>query len=382
MTKVSIVKCENYEYENVKNAIRKSLDLIGGLQKFVNPGNTVLLKVNAIIGFPAERAATTHPNVVRAMAELVKEAGGIPLVGDSSGAFGFTGQSLEMCGIAGAAKEAGAQLVNFESTGTYSVNVNGRILRTINIAKPVIDCDVLISMPKLKTHQLTKYTGAVKNFYGVIPGTGKAAIHQLAPTEESLSQAVVDVYSAIKPKLAVMDGIVGMEGEGATNGTPVGSNIIISGADCVSVDAVASEVIGFFHRDIMTTRFAHERGLGIGIIDKIEIPGEKIDDVRLDFKKSKYYAYKLPDFLRKLIFRFAENVSSVEISEIECRKCGICLKSCPASAITLKPEPIIDQKKCIKCYCCHELCPNGGIKLKTSFIGGQLLKRMNYRESE
>ncbi len=278
MEKVSIVKCENYERDNVKNAINKSLDLIGGLSKFVRSGNTVLLKVNAIIGFPAERAATTHPAVVRAMAELVKEAGGVPLVGDSSGAFGFTGRSLEICGIAKAARDSGANLVNFESTGTYSVNVNGKILKTINIAKPVIDCDVLISMPKLKTHQLTKYTGAVKNFYGVIPGSGKAVIHRLAPSEESLSNAVVDVYSALKPVLAVMDGIVGMEGEGATNGTPVGSKVIISGADCVSVDAVASEVIGFFHRDIMTTRFAHERGLGVGMVNKIELAGEKIDD--------------------------------------------------------------------------------------------------------
>ncbi|MBU4076457.1 MAG: DUF362 domain-containing protein [Euryarchaeota archaeon] len=329
MEKVSIVKCENYEHDNVKNAIKKSLDLIGGLSKFVKPGNTVLLKVNAIIGFPAERAATTHPAVVRAMAELVKEAGGIPLVGDSSGAFGFTGQSLEMCGIEKAASDAGAKLVNFESTGTYPVKVNGKILKTINIAKPVIDCDVLISMPKLKTHQL-------------------------APSEESLSHAVVDVYSAIKPALAVMDGIVGMEGEGATNGTPADSKVIISGADCVSVDAVASEVMGFFHKDIMITRFAHERGLGVGMLDEIEVVGEKIKDVKLDFKKSKYFVYKFPDFIRKYLFGFAEKLSSVGISEDIC-------------------------KKCIKCYCCHELCPNGAVELKTSFIGKQLLKRMNYK---
>lgn len=354
MEKVSIVKCENYEHDNVKNAIKKSLDLVGGLSKFVKPGNTVLLKVNVIIGFPAERAATTHPAIVRAMTELVKESGGIPLVGDSSGAFGFTGQSLEMCGIAKAARDAGAKLVNFESTGTYSVKVNGKILRTINVAKPVIDCDVLISMPKLKTHQLTKYTGAVKNFYGVIPGTGKAAIHQLAPSEENLSHAVVDVYSALKPDLAVMDGIVGMEGEGATNGTPAESNVIISGADCVSVDAVASEVIGFFHKDIMITRFAHERGLGIGMLDEIEVVGEKIDGVRMDFKKSNYFIYKFPDFFRKYLFGFAEKLSSVAISEDIC-------------------------KKCIKCYCCHELCPNGAVELKTSFLGRMILKRMNYK---
>ncbi len=379
MTEVSIVKCENYEHNNVKKAIKKSIDLIGGLSKFVKPEDVVLLKVNAIIGFPAERAATTHPAVVRAMAELVKEAGGIPLVGDSSGAYGFTGQSLEMCGLKKAAEDAGAKIMNFESTGTYSVNVNGKVVKTLNIAKPVIDCDVLISMPKLKTHQLTKYTGAVKNFYGVIPGTGKAAIHRLAPSEESLSQAVVDIYSALKPGLAVMDGIVGMEGEGATNGTPIESKVIISSADCVALDAVASEVMGFFHKDILTTRYAHEQGLGVGMLDKIDVVGEKIEDVRLDFKKSKYMVYKFPDIFRKFLFGFAENVSSVGISEDDCKRCGICVKSCPSAAITLEPRPFIDQKKCIKCYCCHELCPNGAVELKTSFIGKQLLKRMNYK---
>jgi len=169
---------------------------------------------------------------------------------------------------------------------------------------------------------------------------------------KGLSNAVVDVYSALKPVLAVMDGIVGMEGEGATNGTPVGSKVVISGADCVSVDAVASEVVGFLHRDIMTTRFAHERGLGVGMLDEIDVVGEKIEDVRMEFKKSKYFAYKFPDFLRKYLFGFAEKVLRVEISEDVCKKCGICIKSCPSSAITLEPQAFIDQKKCIKCYCC------------------------------
>lgn len=219
--RVSIVKCENYEHQKVKSAIIKSLELIGGIEEIVKPGNTVLLKVNVIIGFPPERAATTHPSIVGAMTEIVKEAGGIPWVGDSSGAYGYTAKSLELSGIKKACEEYGGKLINFESTGVYSMNIDGQILKTANIAKSAIDCDVLVSMPKMKTHQLTKYTGAVKNFYGVIPGSGKAAIHRQAPTEERLSQAVVDIYSALKPQLAVMDGVVGMEGEGATNGTPV-----------------------------------------------------------------------------------------------------------------------------------------------------------------
>ncbi|MFA4934205.1 MAG: DUF362 domain-containing protein [Candidatus Methanoperedens sp.] len=376
MAKVSIVKCENYGHIEVKTAIFKSLELIGGLEALVKQGDNVLLKVNVIAGFPPERAATTHPAFVGAMVEIVREAGGIPWVGDSSGAYGFTAQSLRLSGIEKACEDFGGKLINFESTGTYPVKVNGKVLTTINVAKPVIDCDVLVSLPKMKTHMLTKYTGAVKNFYGVIPGAGKAAIHRQAPTEESLSLAVVDIYSALKPELAVMDGIVGMEGDGATNGTPIASKVIISSADCVALDAAASEVMGFSHKDILTTRFAHERGLGIGELDKIEMTGEKINDVRIEFKKASRTYYKLPAFLGKFVFKSAENMSKVEISEDDCKRCKICFESCPVSAITLEPEPFIDQEKCIKCYCCHELCRNGAVKLKTSYLGRRLLKRM------
>ncbi|MCZ7384237.1 MAG: DUF362 domain-containing protein, partial [Candidatus Methanoperedens sp.] len=171
MTKVSIVKCEDYEYGRIKNAISESLELIGGIDKIIKPDDNVLLKVNVIVGFSPERAATTHPSVVRAMIEIVNEAGGIPWVGDSSGAYGYTAQSLQISGIKKATEESGGRLINFESTGTYHLDVDGKVLTSINVAKPAIDCDVLVSLPKLKTHMMTKYTGAVKNFYGVIPGS-------------------------------------------------------------------------------------------------------------------------------------------------------------------------------------------------------------------
>ncbi|KCZ72476.1 hypothetical protein ANME2D_00903 [Candidatus Methanoperedens nitroreducens] len=379
MAKVSILRCKDYEHEHVKSAILESLELIGGIKKVVKTGDNVLLKVNVIVGFPPERAATTHPSVVKAMVEIVKEAGGNPWVGDSSGAYGFTAQSLELSGIKRAVEESGGRLINFESTGTYSVKIEGTVLTAANIAKPVIDCDVLVSLPKLKTHMMTKYTGAVKNFYGVLPGPSKSMIHRQAPTEESFSHAVVDIYSALKPKLAVMDGVIGMEGEGATNGTPVASSVILSSMDCVALDAVSSEVIGFHHKDILTTRFAHERDLGVGELNQIEILGEQISDVKIDFKKSRHIYYKLPKFLSNFVFKNVENISKVEISPDECKKCKICLNSCPASAITLESRPYIDQKKCIKCYCCHELCRNGAVKLKTSFLGKQLLKGLMYQ---
>lgn len=212
----------------------------------------------------------------------------------------------------------------------------------------------------------------------MIPGSGKATIHRIAATEERLSEAVVDIYSVLKPKLAVMDGIVGMEGEGAINGDPVESKVILSGKDCVSLDAVTSEIMGISYSDILTTCIAHNRGLGQGHLDRIEVVGEKIDNTRSDFKRSKHIYYKLPGFVGKFLFRNAENFSKIEISKDECKKCNVCLDSCPVSAITLEPDPDIDRDKCIKCYCCHELCRNGAVKLKTSYIGRRLMRDFLY----
>lgn len=378
MVKVSIVKCGNYEHQKVKESILQSLGLIGGIGNIIKPGDNVLLKVNVIIGFPPERAATTHPAIVGAMTEIVREAGGVPWVGDSSGAYGYTAQSLELCGIKKACEEYGGRLINFESTGTYPVKVNGKVLTTINIAKPAIDCDVLVSLPKMKTHQLTKYTGAVKKFLRRNTGFGQGQDTQAGTYGGTVKRGFSRYLFRSKPRLAVMDGIVGMEGEGPTNGTPIQSGMILSSTDCVALDAVASGIMGFPHRDILTTRFAHERGLGTGELDRIEVTGEKIGDVKADFKKSKYLYYKLPGFLGKWVFKYAENVSWVEISEKECKKCKICFNSCPASAITLEPRPFIDREKCIKCYCCHELCRNGAVKLKNSYLGRLFMERSGY----
>lgn len=374
MVAVSMVRCPDYDYPRVKDAIRRSLELIGGLGAVVKPGDKVLLKVNVLLGTASERAVTTHPAVVRAMAELVREAGGVPWVGDASGAYGMTGQALRLSGIQKASEEAGAELLNFEATGSYEVLVPGhRVLEKILVAKPVMDCDVLVSMPKMKTHQLVKYTGAVKNFFGIIPGAAKARIHLDAPSEERFSEATVDIFSVVKPRLAVMDGIVGMEGEGASNGAPINSGLILASGDCVALDVVASEAMGFNHKDIFVTNYAHARGLGVGELADIQVVGEQLSDVRINFRKSRYLFNRLPPFIGKFVMRRMENIWGIVMDGSKCTRCGICQKSCPPSAITMSPFPQIDKNKCIKCFCCHELCRYGAVELKTSLVGRLLL---------
>ncbi len=377
MAEVSIVRCPNYDLARVKEAVRQSIELIGGLEAVVKPGDKVLLKVNVLLGAAPEKAVTTHPAVVRAMAELVKEAGGIPWVGDSSGAYSMTGAALRASGIQRAAEEAGAELLNFESTGAHEIPVPGhRVLERVFVAKPVVDCDVLISMPKLKTHQLVKYTGAVKNFFGVVPGSGKAQIHLAAPSEEQFSEAVVDIFSAVKPRLAVMDGIVGMEGEGASNGSPAALGLVMASRDCVALDALASEAIGFRYTDIFTTNCAHARGLGTGELADIRVLGERLSEVRANFRKSRYLANRAPAFAMRFLWSRLDNAVRVEMDSDRCTRCGICAESCPPSAITLSPFPEIHESKCIRCYCCHELCRFGAVQLKTSLLGRLLTRAL------
>ncbi|MGB9132092.1 MAG: DUF362 domain-containing protein, partial [Methanosarcina sp.] len=257
-TRVAIVRCS--DYSNVKDAIRESLNLIGGLEKIISPGNRVLLKPNVLAVRPPEDAVTTHPAVVSAMCELVLEAGGIPVIGDGSGIVRpgstSTSQAFKASGIEDAASGCGAELINFETSGYVEVEVpNAGQFSRLHIAKAILDADVIISLPKLKTHELTLYTGAVKNFFGVIPQKNRKQAHALEDRDR-FGNAVVDIYSIVKPQLAIMDGIVGMEGNGPSNGTPVSAGVVMASYDCVALDIVASELIGIDPLKVPTNKAA------------------------------------------------------------------------------------------------------------------------------
>ena len=220
MSKVSIVRCP--DYSDTKKAIAEALDLLGGLEKIIQPGDRVLLKPNILAASPPESAVTTHPSLVASMCEFVLQAGGKPIVGDGAGISrpGATSKALKASGIEEAARQAGARVVNFETAGFTLVDIPDSLqFRKLYIANPVLEADVVISLPKLKTHELTYYTGAVKNFFGTLPLRCRKEIHLLGK-RDLFGEAVADVYSAVRPSFAVMDGIMGMEGNGPSHGKP------------------------------------------------------------------------------------------------------------------------------------------------------------------
>jgi uncharacterized protein (DUF362 family)/Pyruvate/2-oxoacid:ferredoxin oxidoreductase delta subunit len=372
---VSLVRCQNYDNSNIEAAVKKALELIGGIERYVKPGDRVLLKINLLTGDVPEKAVTTHPAIVRAMIHQVTAAGGIPQVGDCSGYEGASNPkryfaACRSSGIMQVCEEEKVELLHLSAESVDAKNASGRVFKSFILSKQVLHADVLISLPKLKTHGLTLFTGGVKNNFGCITGLNKAKIHLRAQDPETFSQMLVDLLGIVRPDLTVMDAVVGMEGNGPSNGSPKKVNAILASKDPVALDAVACKMVGIEPFMVPSTRLAHEQGIGIGDISHIDVLGEDLKDMRIENFKlpsgtaSFFRARGLMHFLRSML------LAKPSLVRENCKKCWICIEHCPSGALSKKGDyPSFNHKKCIRCYCCQELCPSNAIELKTPFLG-------------
>lgn len=379
LSTVSVVKCSDYGQEKVDRAVRESLELIGGLDKVIKTGQKTLLKVNMINAHPPEHAVTTHPALLRSVIKLAKEVGGEVLVGDSSGmAYKDAERAWQVTGLRKAAEEEGATLINFQKVQEID-NYQNKKVPILRLAGEVLESNVVISLPKLKTHNFTLFTGAIKNLYGCIPGFHKKELHRLAPRPEDFARLMIDIFSIIRPSLAIMDGIVGMEGDGPTGGLPRKIGVILAGRDFVALDAVASYIIGYDPFDIDITRIAAERGLGKGKLDEIEIRGVSLDEIRIgDYKLASsinVLLKRVPGFILFILKHLAPRVLKIEpvVEKNKCTECGVCLKRCPTGAMIMGGgHPSIDSKKCIKCFCCQEFCLERAVGIRYNWLAKKL----------
>jgi uncharacterized protein (DUF362 family)/NAD-dependent dihydropyrimidine dehydrogenase PreA subunit len=373
MNKVSIVRCP--DYSNTKRAIAEALELLGGLENIIHPGDGVLLKPNILAASPPESAVTTHPLVVASMCEFVLQAGGKPLVGDGAGISrpGATSKALKVSGIEEAARKAGAEVVNFETAGFTLVDVPDPLqFDKLYVANPVLEADVVISLPKLKTHELTYYTGAVKNFFGVLPLKCRKEAHLLGK-RDLFGEAVADVYSVVRPDFAVMDGVIGMEGNGPSHGKSVSSGVILASQDCVSLDIVAAEMIGFDPLKIPTTAGSMKKGFG----NKCPVViGTPIKEVKIKFKPSNGGVSTAPSFLTHHLGKYYKIYP--RINRRKCTHCGACHLNCSPHAVERLEDGSfrINEEKCILCYCCRELCPNNAVEIKKSLLAKILTEKV------
>jgi len=280
---VSIVKTgSNPGYPEIRDAVHQALDLIGGIHDIVKPGHLVLINPSWVAP-PVEREAgcITIPEIPRALADMVKEMGARPVIAESSAVGVDTEKVIQASGYRGL-REMGYEVINLKKTSSVDIPVpNGKVFETLPFWELVEQADVIISVPKLKTHDQTEMTCAIKNLKGLLTDNGKKANHQ-----EGLFEAVIDLMSAVKPKLAVVDAIICQEGVGPVFGKPVEMNLIVAGKDLVAVDSTCAQLIGYEPHETLLTVNAAARGLGVMDPDRIEVVGQPLESVKRRFLRS------------------------------------------------------------------------------------------------
>lgn len=364
-SKVSVVKCDSYDPSLVREETRRAIDLIGGISNFIKPNSRVLVKPNCLMAKEPESGVDTHPEVLRAVIRLLKEINCQVLVGDSPSAWAKqidnVDQVYEMSGIKKICQEEAVELVKFEKR---------RMRQKFPLTTWLDACDYLVNIPKFKTHQLTLLSGAIKNLYGLIPGTFKAELHKNHFDINDFSGIVVDVFEQARPALTIVDGIVAMEGDGpGTSGKLRNLGLLLAGADCVALDAVMATIMGINPLSVPTTMEAKKRNLGIADIDSIEVLGAKLEDVA-----GKPFLLPQSSGMKKIpaplvsLFKRLVTLRPVVIHDL-CARCNACIDACPTKVISLnKGRIILDYSGCISCFCCQEVCPFSAIKVKKSIL--------------
>ncbi|MCX6005473.1 MAG: DUF362 domain-containing protein [Chloroflexi bacterium] len=373
-SKVAVVRCTGYDDELVYGAIKRGMELMGGISCYVKPGEKIVLKPNVLWGSDPEKCVTTHPAVFKAVGRLLQEAGAKLTYGDSAG-FGKSEAHVQRAGLKRAADELGIALADFDS-GQVAVHRSGLLNKRFIIANGILAAEGVVSMPKLKTHGLTRLTGAIKNQFGCIPGTIKGQFHLKMPDPYDFATMLVDLNSLIRPRLFIMDGIIAMEGNGPRNGNPRKLNVLLLSSDPVALDSIACKIIDLNPEFVPTSKPGEKAGLGTYHYDEIETVGDDVDSfITRDFDVIRRppvpaTSGRIRTFLKNRV------TPRPVIDKAKCTRCGVCSKVCPVEpkAIEWNPDdkskfPEHKYDLCIRCYCCQELCPEGAISIKNTLLG-------------
>lgn len=370
---VAIAACKDYHTGHVLSALREVCSSI------VLPemtGRRVLIKPNILKDTPPDRAVTTHPEVVRAMITIVRELGGIPLVGDSP-AIQLPGFVPELSGIAAVCRDTETPWLDFtKNWADPSRKERGRGSRRSSDKFQLTDAlsrvDMVISLPKMKTHQLMHMTGAVKNLFGLVPGLAKSPYHMKHPTRERFADMLLDLLLKVRPVLSIMDAVIAMEGPGPNAGTPKYIGAIIGSVDALSVDITAASIMGYEPERVPLFSRAIHRGM-IHTADIVHIPypllhPDRLRPVSYDTIDTENRRSVISILTRVITGRRrAKRLPGPVFHDLPCIACSQCVRICPVKALTLQkdqlPKITIAYDICIRCYCCHEICPADAITI-------------------
>lgn len=365
---VVLVAAADYRREVIEAAVAAALAPLGGMAAFVSPGQRVLVKPNMLAGKEPQRAVTTHPELVRAVIRLAQQAGGLVSVGDSPGV-GSPRQVAERCGILAVIEETGATFAPFVES--VAVRPSGRTFHQLEIARDLLDAEVVINLPKLKTHQMIGLTCAVKNLFGAVVGMRKPQLHLQAGSDKSFfALMLLELADFIRPALTIVDAVVAMEGDGPGSGDPVAIGAILAGRDPLAVDSVATALTGLPPDLVLTQVAARRAGRESAYFENVTLLGEPLSRLRpKSFRPAKItdVNFGLPPLLRTVLRRTL--TARPEADHARCVRCGLCVRHCPPEAMRIADGRLqIDHGRCIRCFCCQELCPHSAILTRQGLL--------------
>lgn len=381
MAEVSIVRCEDYELNACTEALKQALEPFGGLD-WVRAGMKIVIKANLVEAAKPEKAATTHPLLLSILTRMLVEKGAKVVIGDSPGQLynaAILNHVYSVCGLK-AAEEAGAELNrNFEQHSILFPEA--KVAKSFSVTSYLTEADAVISFCKLKSHGMMTMTAATKNLFGAVPGLMKPEYHFRFPDPLDFSNMIIDLNEYFKPRIYLVDAVLGMEGNGPTAGMPKKIGAILAAENCHKLDLVCAKLIGAEPMAVPTLKAAYDRGLCPESAEEVEIAGEifTVEDFQLPPQnKSLQFENILPGRLGIALGRIAKKAlqASPRLKDKKgCIGCERCARLCPAKAITMvDKKPKINKKKCIRCFCCQEFCPKGALKVHRPIIARILNK--------
>jgi uncharacterized protein (DUF362 family)/Pyruvate/2-oxoacid:ferredoxin oxidoreductase delta subunit len=375
MIKISLTKCD--DYKKAFHAVNEAVELIGGIDSFIRPGEKILIKPNLLSAKEPEKAVTTHPEIVKAVIKLVKKAEAVPIVGDSpGGAVGNIKNLWEKTGMLEVCRKENVELVNFEAAGSREFDIKDENVRKVNFSNAVLNCDGIINLPKLKTHSLMSFSAGIKNLYGCIPGITKVEYHKLASKNADFADLLANIYDFLKSKIrfTLIDAILAMEGNGPSAGDIRKMELVAASQDAAALDAFLLDVL---KQDVSKNLVLKSLNVTQDSLDTIELIGTH--PRHFDFEDFKFPSLRKLDYVPKPIVKIIGSFLWVKakINKKLCRKCMLCLKSCPVSAIKSTGQnspPEVKKDECISCFCCHEFCPYKAVGFNKSFLAKIFIK--------
>lgn len=370
---VNIRKLEGYDLPALEEAVASFLQSVK--LPALNRAKRVLLKPNTLGAYPPQKAVTTHPAVLEALIRYLLSKNKEVWIGDSPGGTVNVEKVWETCGYKDLAERYPVKLVNLSTAGFRELEYLGT---KVKVSEVFWKCGAVINVAKYKTHSLMAYTGAVKNLYGLVPGMVKSEYHRLYPDTQSFAGLLAALYACTRNRItySILDGIWGMDGAGPSGGNRKDWGLLFGSTSPSALDCVASRLLGFKISDVpYLEQVLHQDGV---LPRRIKIPTSfrqfrimdaDIRSAKLSKETLKYVPGVLKTALRKLYYYHPE------VSD-RCRRCGICVKSCPVKAIDWEPQhnPAVDPTRCIKCMCCHELCPHQAIDIHKSWVAKRILR--------